>query len=477
MRKFTLLLVLGCAPSVWADGVGILNRATAPYMMQLYGSTAPSGVFFNPIDQSAAGGVRIAIGDVNGDTKDDIIVGPGQNGMPRVTVYTGANYKTESFFAFDPNFFNANIALLPVAPDHPAQLAAGSRAGLPNQVIVVDAATGTLVREFAPFEATFTGGVNVAYGDVSGDGIADIVASQQTGGPQVRVFDGVTGFQIANFNTSFPNGVSVAVGDFNNDNVQDLATAPLGGPGQVVVLNRAQPNVILQSFFAFNSSFAGGVCVAASDHNRDGTDDLVCSVFSSGGPQVRVRDFKNNADLANFFAYTPSYTGGVIVAGSQDPLPRTTVNFPLIPSSDTTAARPCTIDVLTPEGIPVGHMVKPSVLLPSTVSGSFSFVGVCDVVIKPKGCLARKVRLNLNRTTLNPAALTFLLGDIDGDNAITVFDYSILSDAFGKTSADSDWNTDMGGGFAPVDADLDGDGEVSVFDYSPLSDNFDKSGD
>ncbi len=68
-------------------------------------------------------------------------------------------------------------------------------------------------------------------------------------------------------------------------------------------------------------------------------------------------------------------------------------------------------------------------------------------------------------------------GDIDGDNSITVFDYSVLSDYFDKSSSDADWNTVGGNGFAPNAADLDGDGSITVFDYSILSDNFDLSGD
>ncbi len=72
--------------------------------------------------------------------------------------------------------------------------------------------------------------------------------------------------------------------------------------------------------------------------------------------------------------------------------------------------------------------------------------------------------------------LQFKLGDVDHDNAITVFDYGILSDSFDVTSADSSWLIPGPSGFAPVDADLDNDGVVSVFDYGYISVNFDQSG-
>ncbi len=62
---------------------------------------------------------------------------------------------------------------------------------------------------------------------------------------------------------------------------------------------------------------------------------------------------------------------------------------------------------------------------------------------------------------------TLLNGDIDNDNAITVFDYSLLSDAWDTDPTSMAWNPD---------ADLNGNGTIEVFDYSILSTNFDKSG-
>ena len=57
-----------------------------------------------------------------------------------------------------------------------------------------------------------------------------------------------------------------------------------------------------------------------------------------------------------------------------------------------------------------------------------------------------------------------------------MFDYSILSTYFDRDMTQSDWTTIGSNGFAPIDADLDGDGAITVFDYNILSDNFDMNG-
>lgn len=60
-----------------------------------------------------------------------------------------------------------------------------------------------------------------------------------------------------------------------------------------------------------------------------------------------------------------------------------------------------------------------------------------------------------------------IFGDVDRDNAITIFDYIELSAAFDSTPGHPAWNEN---------ADLDEDGDVSIFDYVILSLNFDKQG-
>src|SRR5262249_3416767 len=96
----------------------------------------------------------------------------------------------------------------------PVYLAVAHGDGSPAMVRVFDYASGTERFRFFPYGPTFTGGVNVATGDVTGDGVPDVITGVASGaGPHVKVFDGVTGAEIASFFAYAPRflgGVSVA---------------------------------------------------------------------------------------------------------------------------------------------------------------------------------------------------------------------------------------------------------------------------
>lgn len=97
---------------------------------------------------------------------------------------------------------------------HDGLVAVGLGIGGSPTVKVYDGDNGALRAEFLAFPAGFTGGVQVAVGDVTGDGTPDIIAAAGPGGaPRVRVFDGTDLSLIADFDayaSSFQGGVFVA---------------------------------------------------------------------------------------------------------------------------------------------------------------------------------------------------------------------------------------------------------------------------
>jgi hypothetical protein len=173
---------------------------------------------------------------------------------------------------------------------------------------------------FYAYAPTFTGGVNVATGDVTGDGVDDIITGALPGGgPHVRVWDGTTLAEVWSFYAfapTFTGGVTVAVGDITGDGSAEIvcAAGPGGGPHVRAFDGRTLAEV--QSFYAYAPTFNGGVTVSVGDFNRDGRADIATAAGGGGGPHVRVVDGLTLAELRSFYAFDESFAGGVNVAAA-----------------------------------------------------------------------------------------------------------------------------------------------------------------
>ncbi|HVX85845.1 MAG TPA: VCBS repeat-containing protein [Phycisphaerae bacterium] len=177
---------------------------------------------------------------------------------------------------------------------------------------------GNPFNSFTPFAAGFNGGVHVGVGDIDGDGIPDIVmAPGSNGKPLVMVFNPVTGLPEREFfaySQDFWGGVNVAVGDVNGDGKADIITAPAAGGVPLVNVFDGATGRLIRSFYAYETNFRGGVNVAAGDVDHDGKADIVTGAGYGGGPRVEVFSGANNHKLYDFYAFDPSFRGGVTVA-------------------------------------------------------------------------------------------------------------------------------------------------------------------
>ena len=173
------------------------------------------------------------------------------------------------------------------------------------------------VGNFFAYEEDFIGGATLALGDLGGDGVKEIVTGPALGGgPQVRVFrlDGSHIRDIWPYENTMDQGVNVAVGDLDGDGKEEIITAPRNGnsPHVRIFDGYGEPKFNM-GFYAYNYDFTGGVNITTCDINGDGKDEIITGPGPGSGPQVRVYDYNGDWTGQDFWPFDSNYTGGVTV--------------------------------------------------------------------------------------------------------------------------------------------------------------------
>lgn len=181
---------------------------------------------------------------------------------------------------------------------------------------------GTLKVKFAPYTENYKKGINIAIGDIENDGSIEIVTGTENGGgPHVRVFnrDGVLinpGFFA--YSKNFRGGVNVAIGDLNGDGIKEIITGAGFKGGPHVRVYKKDGKLINPGFFAYDPAFRGGVNVSVADLDGDKIDEIVTGPGFGGEPLARVYD-KDGKLKNEFYVFDKKERNGLkVVANDVD---------------------------------------------------------------------------------------------------------------------------------------------------------------
>ncbi len=177
---------------------------------------------------------------------------------------------------------------------------------------------GARTSSFYPYDQNYNKGINFAVGDLNHDGKMEIVTGTlRGGGPHVRIFNWQgklihPGFFA--YGKNFRGGVSVAVGDTDGNGWPEIITGAGFGGGPHVRIFSGGGKLMNPGFFAYDPSFRGGVNVAMADLDGDLRAEIITGPGIGGGPHVKVFDAEDFSLKTEFFAFSAESRGGVAVA-------------------------------------------------------------------------------------------------------------------------------------------------------------------
>jgi len=120
--------------------------------------------------------------------------------------------------------------------------------------------------------------------------------------------------------------------------------------------------------------------------------------------------------------------------------------------------------ILIDQGVTKGPNGLAEIAMPAGMSA-----GLYEVSVKPQKALRRTLGdRTISASGFGPYRFEVVLGDVDGDNEVSIGDYALLSSAFGSGPGDPNWIEA---------ADLNGDLEVDILDFAILSGAWGRVGD
>lgn len=195
---------------------------------------------FYVLDGKFTGGVNLACGDTNGDGTSEIVVAAMRGGGPHVLVYTHTGKTIANFMAYDQGFRGGiNVSTIDMDGDGRDEIVTGPQTGAPHIQIFQIRPTGIkrLSPGFYAFSENYRGGVSVSGVDTNGDGKKELlVGVGDDAQPLVRQYNIRAQYygRLYAYGLNFLGGVNLAGGDVDGDGADEILAIPRGNGGPSV---------------------------------------------------------------------------------------------------------------------------------------------------------------------------------------------------------------------------------------------------
>jgi len=349
--------------AVMADHPTSFSRSFHPRLEALESREVPTSF-------GAFRGLSVAFADVmGGDSQNEFITGTGPGREALVRIWSSDGVERMRFDPFPGSTAGVYVTTGDVDNDGGIELICSTAPGTTGQVKVYAFRSGgpQLLASFLPFGPTYSGGVQIATGNVTGDGAKEIVVGRESGTSTVKVFvyDSTFGqaFEIRSFQAYGPNyhgGVTVAAANVDikensltdpyDYNFAEIITGRSSQLPQIKVFDAQTPTIITRSsYMAYdigNPANRQGINVAAgSTDGRRGAEVYAglrnagtIRIFNgwSGGFLKQIRPYPTNySRTVNFFVNTTDddingiYTvGNLVTVGANGPFEQIPIIFP-----------------------------------------------------------------------------------------------------------------------------------------------------
>lgn len=320
-HKLNLNLVLQSNPQIsagiiTAQGPGPNNQAE----IKVFNSTLQTVLDMTAFDTKY--GANAVMADIDGDGYDEIIVSQGpdpknsatlkafrRNGTP-IAEYTAFDTKyglTLSSGDIDGDWKDEIIVGMGPDPKNPATI----------KILKYNGSGFTELMTQTVFDTKY--GLNTAVGDVDGDGMQEIITTAGPGPDNpaiVKIWkkDGQNLSELYSF-TAFDGsyGANIATGDIDGDGKAEMIVGTGPDPKNPAIVRIFKSDgTLIKELMPYDAKYGYGVTVASVDVDGDGRDEIITGL--GPGPQnpswVKVFRY-DGSEVINFFAYPENSNYGV----------------------------------------------------------------------------------------------------------------------------------------------------------------------